>query len=453
MTFRLRLFLLAVLPFMLVTGVVTWISFKEVKSLSDEQIRIVSEKLRDSKQATLKDYINLALTAITPIIQDQSLDEVTAQLEVKRILNKMSYGSDGYFFVYDKQGVNLVHPIQTELVGQNLYSKQDKQGDQVIKALLEIAANGGGFHQYYWNKPSTKIEEQKIAYAVRLPRWDWMLGSGLYLDDIADEEELIRQKVAANIERNISIILLIVTLTTLLIILFLLTINLHEGRLADRRIRELAKNFVRFQIEERRHFSRELHDGINQLMVAVKFRMELALKQIKQQRVSGCDLDNIAAGLDMIQEAIREVRRISHALRPGLLDKMGLQAAIEDLLEQFKQRTGTITKSNITLGARTSLPEEVEITLYRVIQEALTNIERHANAKQIGLTLEQKAKQVGLTLEDDGQGFSPDAKTDGIGLTNLRERVELIGGDFTVESTFQQGTRIKVALPYRPETG
>ena len=445
--------LLAVLPFLIVTGAVTWISVKEMQSLSSDQIELVSEKLRRTKELALKDYVDLAIAAVMPVLKNPALDEKAAQREVKRILDRLSYGKDGYFFVYDNQGVNLVHPIQAELVGQNLYDKKDIRGDLVIKALLEVSREGGGFHQYYWNKPSTHTDEHKIAYVVRLPRWNWMLGSGLYIDDIAAELEVIQQQVDHNIRRNVSVILIIIVLSTLLITLLMVFVNLHESRLADRRLRGLAQNFVKLQIRERRHFSRELHDGINQLMIAVKFRMELAINQMKKGGTNGTDHTGLAAGLDILTEAIREVRRISHALRPGLLDRMGLEAALQDLLDQLHERTGVNIKRGILLNPSERLPDVVEITLYRVAQEALMNIERHANATEVALELEQQPTIVKLVLQDDGQGFStdglPPGSKEGIGLKNMRERVELLDGEFTIESTKGKGTRLHVILPYK----
>lgn len=457
MSFRLRLILLAVLPFLIVTGAVTWISFKEMQSLSNEQIKLVNTKLRESKERSLKDNVNLALTATASVLQNTSLDEKTAQREVKRILNGLNYGKDGYFFVYDNRGVNLVHPIQSELVGRNLYDQQDMRGDHVIKALLEVADKGGGYYQYYWNKPSSHTDVQKIAYVIQLPRWNWMVGSGLYIDDISAEEEVIRQQLDHNIKRNLSIILLIVVIATLFITLLMLSINLREGRLADRRLRGLAQNFVNLQIRERRHFSRELHDGINQLMVAAKFRVELAINQIKSETINGIILESLAASLNNLTEAIKEVRRISHALRPGLLDKMGLETALLDLFDQFQARCGIVVKRALTLNPVTRLPDDVEITLYRVIQEALSNIERHARATEVSIVLAQDATYARLMLQDNGQGFSPEDQSPdskvGIGLTNMRERVELLDGDFRLDSAPGRGTCISVSLPCNLATG
>ncbi len=447
MSFRLRMILLAVLPFLIVTGAVTWLSFKEMQSLSDEQIKLVNEKLRKSKEHALKNYVDLAQAAIASVLQNTSLDENTAQREVKHILDGLNYGKDGYFFVYDSRGVNLVHPIQSDLIGKNLYNQQDIHGDLVIKALLEVANKGGGYYLYYWNKPSTHTDEQKIAYVIRLPPWNWMLGSGLYIDDISAEEEVIRQQLADNLKRNLSIIILIVVITTSLITLLMLSINLHEGRLANRRLRGLAQNFVKLQIQERRHFSRELHDGINQLMAAAKFRVEFAMNLIKSEKMNGSELESLGAGLNILTEAIKEVRRISHALRPGLLDKMGLEVALLDLFNQFQERAGIAIKHTLFINLAARLPDDVEITLYRVIQEALTNIERHARATEVSLELAQEAMHVKLVLQDNGQGFSPEdqaAGTEvGIGLTR-KTGTDLFSANNEVRSSQ------KIILPSLP---
>ena len=438
MSIRLKLIMLAVLPLLIVTGVVTWIGVKEVKRISDEQITLFEEKLLKSKERALKEYIDIALSAIAPVLQDKKLDEQSAQAQVKKIIDSLNYGKDGYYFVYDSQGMSLVHPIQKYLVGKNLYSPDDKQGDQTIKELLRIAAVGGGFHQYSWNRPSTHLNEKKIAYVIKLSRWGWVLGSGLYLDDIANEVAVLRQQVDKNMQKNITAILLLLVTTTLLIILLTLFINIQEGRLADRRLRGLAKNFVSLQIKERRHFSRELHDGINQLMVAVKFRMELGINQINKETEATQLLDNLKLGLTTINEAIQEVRRISQALRPGLLDEMGLEAALNNLLDQFQERTRISLKREFSLRPTEAPPDDVAITAYRVVQEALTNVERHAQATQFTLKVLQTSAHLKLHLQDNGQGFSTDAKQNngatGMGLTNMRERVELLGGEFQIQS-------------------
>jgi len=444
MSLKTKILLLAILPLILVTSAITLISVKQSRNLSEVEIHTFEENLLASKRSELKNYLSLALTSIAHIMADTQMSNAAAQHEVKRILNDLTYDADGYFFVYDQQGVNLVHPKLQSLVGKNLYDMQDSNGVYVIRRLLEIATDGGGFLRYVWNKPSTNKEERKISYAVQLPRWNWMLGTGLYIDDISHEVAKIRGEVKDNIQNTFFTILLIIAITVIMTAIIGIAINIHESRLADTRLRELAHKSVLFQVSERRRFARELHDGINQLMVSVKYRIELAMGKIDKQQNALADLDK---GNAVLAQAIQEVRRISHDLRPSLLDDLGLEHALQSLFDLFQERTGIEAKFQLELPEE-RLPEDIEITFYRIIQEALTNTERHSEATQVNLRIWRQGDMVWLKLRDNGQGFDLQERIaqEGIGLRNMRERIELFGGEFKLKSSHNQGTQLRAGL-------
>ena len=394
----------------------------------------------------LTSYVDLARTSIKHVLEDSSLSENEVKLEVKRILNGLVYGEDGYFFVYDQPGVNLVHPITSELVGKNLFDLQAENGDYIIRSLLDASKNGGGYHQYPWNKPSDNSIKQKLSYVVTLERWQWMMGTGLYLDDIEAEVANIREQVEINIRDTFFKTLLIVLTAIIIITAIGFAINLRETRLADTRLQESVHKFVQLQVSERRRFARELHDGINQLLVAVKYRLETANNKInRNESLESKDLNQCSEVLD---ETIREVRRISHDLRPSLLDDMGLEPAVVSLLDQFQERTKIKVISEIDLED-CKLREDIEITLYRLIQEALTNIERHANASRVQLRIGSEQSNIVFSISDNGIGFDQNKQSlmsDGIGLKNMRERVELLSGDFTLSSKPDKGTSIRTVF-------
>ena len=151
----------------------------------------------------------------------------------------------------------------------------------------------------------------------------------------------------------------------------------------------------------------------------------------------------------MLNGALREVRRVSHDLRPSILDDLGLAPALNSLTEDFSERCAIDVDLDLQLTER--LPEDVEITLYRVVQEALTNVERHAGAGRVRLKVWRRSQMVYMELTDDGCGFTaskPRAET-GIGLRNMRERVALLGGEFAIQADDGQGTRIHACLPIR----
>jgi len=444
MNLKIKIMLLAIVPMLLVTVLLAFLSTYEIRALSEQEIKTFETNLIRSKRNELRSYVSLAKASVQQVLNDDFNSEEDAKVKVRKILNGLVYGDDGYFFVYDKTGVNLVHPIIKDLVGQNLYDLQDKNGDYLIRNLLEAAQSGGGFHHYLWNKPSDNSTKEKMSYAIQLDRWQWMLGTGLYLDDIENEVASIRQQVRLNIRRTFLKTLIIVSIAVILITLIGFAINLHETRLANKRLQQLALKFVRFQVHERRRFARDLHDGINQLLVAVKYRLESATKKVaRNELLLSEDLDGCTGVLD---DTIREVRRISHDLRPSLLDDMGLEHAVLSMLDHFTERTKITVISEIDTE-HCHIPEDIEITLYRLIQEALTNVERHAEASRVQLRIWSKANTVIFSLSDNGIGFSPDsADATGIGLRNMQERVELLGGKFTITTKENQGTSIRTVF-------
>lgn len=444
MSLKIKILLLAILPLLLMTGIIARVSFQVERDFSAKQKSIFEEGLRASKAKELESLLNLALSAIQSPLNNSTMSEAQAQEKVKKIINDLNFGEDGYFFIYDLEGVNLVHPAQPQLVGKNLYNKQDSKGRFVIRELLAVAQKGGGVTHYRWVRPSTQLEENKVGYVQLLPRWGWVLGSGLY--DITAEVEKSYKLLQANVHDTFQTILIILAVTILIIITLVFWTNLRESRLASQHLQDLAHNFVQLQVEERRRFSQELHDGINQLVTVAKYRIELALKQLK--RGAGDYRENLAKALTTLDEAIKEVRGISHALRPGLLDEMGLGPALNSQLNQFRERTGITVQSTFDLRPQ-GVPDDAAIILYRVVQETLTNIERHAAAHQVIFVLKQTVQYLQLEISDDGHGFNIAALLPGkgIGLKNMRERVELLGGQFNLKSTRGQGTTIQATLP------
>ncbi|MFW1676934.1 cache domain-containing protein [Pontibacter sp. JAM-7] len=441
---RTKILLLAILPLTLVTVVVTMISMNQARHLSEQEIQTFEENLLSSKRNELMNYVDMAMNAIAPVVANAEPGDAAAEAELKRILNNLNYGDDGYFFMYTAEGVNLVHPVQPELVGLNLYDLQDRDGRYVIRNLLRLASEGGGFFRYLWEKPSRGDLEDKLSYVVLIPKFNWMMGTGLYIDDIAKEVASIRLKVTQNIRNTFFTVLAILAATLVVIALIGVAINIHATQLADKSLRDMAHRYVQFQVAQRRNFARELHDGINQLMVSVKFRIELALEKLQGGQDSATqDLETAHRVLD---QTIQEVRRLSHDLRPMLLDDLGLESALQSMLNDFSLRTHIAPRVKLVLPD-TRLPDDIEITLYRMAQEALTNIERHSGATDVSLTIWPEDGEVWLEIKDNGQGFSSAAASgDGIGLLNMRERTELLSGVFHLQSKPGQGTTLRAGF-------
>ncbi|CAK3963455.1 two-component system, NarL family, sensor kinase [Vibrio crassostreae] len=443
MPLKAKLILLTLLPLLLVTASISWISLHQTKTLGAKEVEIFRDSLIKSRENALKDTVDLAFNAIEHIYNDPDIQEAQAKTEVRAILSKLRYGSDGYFFAYDRHGTNLVHPIQPELIGQNLLELQDEDGDFLIEALLREAQTGGGFHQYLWQKPSTGEVVSKLSYAAWLERWDWMIGTGLYIEDVHQEVASMQAEINKNIETTFFSIVVILSVTVAVIIVLTLAINMHEHRIADNNLKELAHKTVMFQEDEKKHLARELHDGINQLLVSSRCHLELLGNKLQSEDLKA----HLNKSQHSLMRAIEEVRHISHQLRPSSLDDIGLEAALSSLLLDFQAHSG-IEVETLFSTQPGKLKSEAATTLYRVVQESLNNIEKHAQATKVTVIAQQIGNVLQLLIQDNGVGFNTYKAMEkrGIGLRNMRERVEFIGGDFELMSEIGFGTEITVLL-------
>ncbi len=438
---------LSLLPLLLAVTVVGLLVMLQNQRLGEQQAQLIEQSIMSSKKAELRHYVGLALSTIEPLYQSGD-DEQTRQ-QVLDVLQRMNFGSDGYFFVYDEHGRSLMHPRQRELVGRDLWNMTDGRGLPVIQALLKSASEGDGFQPYRWRKPSSGEESEKLAYVVMLDRWGWMLGTGIYLDDVEQAIRQVRSDVTDGLYSTVLTIGVVALIAVLLVYASGLTLNVSEHRLADRKLQQLTQRIVTSQEEERSRVSRELHDGISQQLVSIKFQFELAAQQLDTADArAGATLHR---GIEHLAGAIGEVRRISHDLHPSLLDTLGLSSAIGQLASEFAQRSGLTVDYHNDLGDARP-PTGVTVALFRILQEALTNIERHAHASHVEIDLHGTPRRIELHIRDDGVGFDPDHiehSHGGIGLRNIRERVEHFGGQFRI-SSHPQRTELHVALHLEP---
>ena len=434
MRLKAKILSLAVAPLLLAIAVIGGLLVFETQRLERQQAQVLEEVLLNTKRDELRSYIELALTSIEHLY-GAGRDDEAAKEQAKAILSSMKFGVDGYFFVYANDGLNIVHPRMPDLVGQNLWNMRDTNGTYVIRELIQRAREGGGFQRYLWPKPSTGRIERKLGYSVELPRWGWMLGTGIYLDDVDAAAARLRGNLLASVRETLLGLATVAVVAALAVFAGGLALNISEQRQADRKLKALAHRVVTSQEEERARVSRDLHDHICQLLVSIKYQFELVGHRLAHpgaKPVTAIDTE-IAA----LSKAIGEVRRISHDLRPALLDDLGLPAALEHIAGELAQRSGLEVRVFPRVHEE-RLPELQAVSLFRVAQEALRNAERHARARRIDIRLEDADDKLELRITDDGCGFDvktvESSKDRGIGLSNMRERVERNGGTFRLVS-------------------
>lgn len=449
MSLKQQILALATMPLILSILAITFLVTSQSRDLAQSGISAFEENMLSAKQKEVVNYINLALSSIAHIYDNSAANDLAAQEEVKAILTTLSYGEDGYFFVYDFEGTNIVHPKQPFRVGENWIDLTDPDGDRVIENLIDRAREGGGFHPYKWEKPSSAEIADKLSYAVALEKWQWMLGTGIYVDDVVAQTAAANADLKSSIDRTFVVVASITVPAVIMVFLAGILLNLRERRLADTKLKELTQRVIDAQEEERARIARELHDGISQSMVGIRYLLDLAKRKVKDG--SNGALISIERSTDGLNGAIKEVRRISHDLRPGMLDDLGLTAALEGLMNNFSERTG-IRVSLKSVAFKNLLPPDAKTALYRVAQEALTNIEKHANATCVELSIIVDRRGLQMIIFDNGRGFVMNSKEQvlraagGLGLRNMQERMEHFGGRLDVK-TSPKGTTLTARLP------
>lgn len=203
--------------------------------------------------------------------------------------------------------------------------------------------------------------------------------------------------------------------------------------------RQLLRRVLSAQEDERRRIAHELHDGIGQSLVSLTVGM------------SGLGADERVARLQRVAaDALDEIRRLAHGLRPAVLDDLGLVPALERLTDVFTRVHGVRAELLTPDGAMPRLPVEVESALYRIVQEALSNVAKHSQARTVDVVLEAGGGWVYASVTDDGIGFPAGAGT-GIGLPGIKERAAVLGGACRIDSTVGRGTVLNVRIPLPEE--
>ncbi len=224
---------------------------------------------------------------------------------------------------------------------------------------------------------------------------------------------------------------------------------LEKSKQLQEELRSLSRQLLSVQEEERRKISRELHDVIAQTLTGINVR--LAGLKAKSSSTSTELHKQIASTQLMVEKSVDIVHRFARELRPTLLDDLGLIPALEAFLRGFMTDTGIRTSLKV-FAAIEDTDGETRTMLYRVAQEALTNVARHANASQVEVRIESLSATIRMEIADNGHGFEVNGnccagKPNRLGLLGMRERVEMLGGTFDVESSPGQATTVRVDIP------
>lgn len=226
----------------------------------------------------------------------------------------------------------------------------------------------------------------------------------------------------------------------------------HQLEVLNLELRRLSSSLIATQDEERRRIARELHDGLGQDLVAIKMMLDGMLHQD-----NSASKKQVAADVStLIDRTIQQVRSISHLLHPPLLDEVGLRAALKWYLEGFTKRSGIETDLDVQPSSFPRIAPELETAVFRIVQEALTNVFRHSGARKGWVTILKQDSQVVVTVRDDGKGisdhvaeFRPDSI--GIGIGGMRQRIKEFDGELQLRNS-NPGTIVEVVIPIKSPT-
>jgi len=227
----------------------------------------------------------------------------------------------------------------------------------------------------------------------------------------------------------------------------LLLEEVKERRAGDAQIRELLRRLIDTQEVERKRVARDLHDNLGQLLTGLQLNLE-SLKAKCGERAELCE--EVGRTQEIVRRLDSEVDFIVWELRPAALDVVGLPAALENFAREWSEHYGVEAEYHTAGLDGVRLAPAVEINLYRIMQEALNNVYKHAGASRAGVLLERRDGYVVMIVEDDGKGFEPGRAADGekgMGLVSMRERAEQVGGALEVESAPGDGTTVYVRVP------
>lgn len=409
----------------------------QAEQLQHEQHRVVESAYLATKKEELKNYLSLAKLAIVHLrtTEEFSTIDINAQEEAKNVLRKLKFdGDNGYYFIHDFDCKNILQPPDPNREGQYECDRRDSSGKFHIKELIDIAKKEGeGFVHYDVIKPSTQKITHKLSYVVWIPEWRWVLGTGIYTDDINIPLEQIHKEVSGIIASIMRWIAFIATLS-------ISVVSYLQWRIGQQTGRQIGHQMAREQIAD------ALHDWIKQNLIYINRKLMVVIKQLESTTNS-----NSIFLRATLRDAKNEVDNTLFEL-DLIIDGKGLFIdSVSDNLkfyvDRFIQNSGIPIEFS-TEGSTDNISINAKIALYLVARAALDNIDRHSAATHINMRLLGDSRYITLTISDNGTGFDVKDVKPGRGLKNMKGRMEKLNGGTLEIASSSQGTTIIAKVPH-----
>lgn len=420
-----KVLLLTLIPLIVVLGVVMFIVNMQLRDLGEHEIQELRSELMASKQDSLKSYVDLAVSSVQHIYDASSANDALAEERALDIMTQLTYGEkgDGYIFVYKYDGTNLATRPKPQLKGKNLIGLKDKNGVLIVKELIESAKKGGGYLTYVWTKPSKNADVDKLSYAIGMDKWQWMVGTGFYIDDIDDQVAAATARLESELTNTMLFILMVgggfVIVLGLLSIMFangianplaaaaaaLKDIGEGEGDLSKRldtnargEVGELAHGFNAFAakiqtlIIEVKSAIDDLSSATNRMTGVV----DHTRNEVDEQRR---ETEQVAAAIHEMAAAVQEVStnatNASHSAQAADESAIGGQRVVNETINSIQSLQGGVNNASDVIAQLDRDSEHIG-TVINVIKE----IADQTNLLALNAAIE--AARAG----EQGRGFS-----------------------------------------------
>lgn len=440
-------------------------------------VNTYTDRLYEVRKEELRRIVELGQAAIDPLRgdnADSNLSMEQARREGAILIRDLTYRyrlGENYLIMGTTSGLMLVHPYHPELEFTNQWNIADANGVFYMQEMIAIATSdeGSGYLEYAYPPPNSNTPQRKVTYIIAIPEWDAFIGAGMYMDEIdAANRRYVRDSLI--IMAGLLTVIFLVVYATLrptlhtygtLFTLFeevqdnpdtIPDVPLETFREGSEG-RELLSGFENMlqQIDlskrareeavltERNRLARELHDAVSQTLFSATIIADVLPRLWERDEEVG--RERLEELRELTRGALAEMRTLLNELRPSAL----VQTDFDDLLRQLSE--AVIARARLPVELRIEgefdPPPDVKIALYRIAQEALNNVVKHAYTSHASIVLNANSQGAELRISDDGRGFDPAAvSSEHLGLDIMRERAEAIGAQLTIDAQPGEGTTI-----------
>lgn len=376
-------------------------------------------------------------------------------------IKSLRYGEDlkDYFWITDMQPKMIVHPFRQDLNKKDLSNYTDLNGKKIFVEFVKLVKEQNeGYVDYMWySKNDTSQIVPKLSFVKRFEPWEWVVGTGIYLDDVETEIKSLTSRLTA-----ISVVISGL-IFALLFIIYFQSLKIEQKRIkvvyklklqneelmlsrneAKKNEKKILESIVRTEEKEKERFAKDLHDGLGPILSTCKIYIHTLANKLGENP----DLEKYTSRAgELLDDGVKSIKEISNNLSPHLLRNYGLTNAINSFVNNLELLHRIEFKIDLCINER--LSDIVEFTIYRVITELINNTLKYAEASIVEIKLDYIGDKLNLSYKDNGKGFDLDNNqiaSNKYGLLNIQNRIKKLNGTFNYQTSPGKGVNVSIVL-------